>query len=38
VGRNPEAEVKEAVAFGMEVKNWFVKKRTVWKRPWSPQE
>ncbi len=32
-GKNPEAEVMTMVAFGMEVKNWFVKKKKkIWKK------
>jgi hypothetical protein len=32
-GKKPEAEVMTMGDFGMEVKNWFVKKIKVWKRP-----
>jgi hypothetical protein len=37
-GKNPEAEVMTMVFFCMEVRNWFVIKIKVWKRPWSQQE
>ncbi len=37
-GKKPEAEIMTMVFFCMGVKNWFVKKIKLLRRPWRPQE